>query len=90
MRTLAFPFLQAAYQGTIRAACAHDKQKVFLTIVGGGIFSNPLSWIAEAIKETLPFIKGHDMQVYVVCRMNENNLNTQEHSFLQQLKSLEF
>ena len=84
------PILKAAYEGTIRAAHMHGKQKVFLTIIGGGIFRNKLNWIAEAIEEVIPLIQDNNMQVYIVCRMNPANLNSEETVFVQRLRSIEF
>lgn len=49
-KNLARIFLYAAYRNTISYAWEHDKKKVFLTLVGGGVFQNKKEWIMEAIQ----------------------------------------
>lgn len=49
-KNLARIFLHAAYRNTISYAWEHDKKKVFLTLVGGGVFQNKKEWIMEAIQ----------------------------------------
>jgi protein-tyrosine phosphatase len=41
--------LRASYLGTLLAAVAVGKRRVVLTLIGGGVFSNPLSDIWQAI-----------------------------------------
>lgn len=64
--------LDAAYEGTIKAAALHGKRKVFLTLIGGGVFGNDWDWIAESIVKNEDFIKksGLDVTLFVY------NLNT--------------
>eukprot|EP00727_Mastigamoeba_balamuthi_P007612 m51a1_g3471 hypothetical protein (410) ;mRNA; f:745988-747517 len=42
--------LQAAYEGTYLSAIVNRRKTVFLTLIGGGVFHNPLPLIAEAIR----------------------------------------
>jgi len=52
--------LRAAYLGTILAAVCLGRQRVVLTLIGGGVFQNPISLIWEAIAwaldEVQPFL----------------------------------
>ena len=41
---------RAAYLGTLLAAAALGKDRVVLTLIGGGVFGNPIATIWEAIK----------------------------------------
>jgi hypothetical protein len=58
--------LDAAYESTIKIAAAFGKKKVFLTLVGGGVFNNDLSWIAQALAKNSDFIKQSGLEVYLV------------------------
>lgn len=48
-KNLAKIFLHAAYDKTVSYAATSKAQKLFLTLVGGGVFHNKLAWIARAI-----------------------------------------
>lgn len=52
-KNLAKIFLHAAYRGTLQATGYVESQKVYLTLIGGGVFENKLEWIAEAIEYEL-------------------------------------
>jgi hypothetical protein len=45
--------LRAAYLGTLLAAAATNRDRVVLTLVGGGVFGNPIPLILEAIEWAL-------------------------------------
>jgi hypothetical protein len=47
---LARTLLHGAYKGTFDAAREVGAKKLFLTLVGGGVFQNKYHWIAEAIR----------------------------------------
>ncbi len=49
LAALARPLLRAAYLGTLLAAARLGKRRVVLTLIGGGVFGNPLQLIWEAI-----------------------------------------
>jgi hypothetical protein len=38
-----------------------------LTLVGGGVFSNPLNWIADAMLRIFRILKNKDLDVRIVC-----------------------
>lgn len=70
--------LHGAYRGTILAATANanrqannadlpGKDKVFLTMIGGGVFGNKLHWITDAIMECKELMKNSGLQIYLVC-----------------------
>ena len=47
------PLLRAAYIGTLLAAAALRRSKVVLTLIGGGVFGNPIPLIWESIQWAL-------------------------------------
>jgi hypothetical protein len=60
--------LRAAYLGTLLAAAALGQQRAVLTLIGGGVFGNPVPLIWEAIQwaaaETEPLL-SNDLDVIV-------------------------
>jgi len=58
--------LDAAYEGTLLAAITNNKKKVFLTLIGGGVFQNNISWIAESIAKNKNLIQAHGLEVTLV------------------------
>jgi len=67
--------LRAAYLGTLLAAAYLGRTRVVLTLIGGGVFHNPIMLIWEAIlwafEEVKPFL-SHNLEVIV----NGYNLGT--------------
>lgn len=41
--------LDVAYQGAYAAAQRHGRRHLVLTLVGGGVFGNPLDWVMDAM-----------------------------------------
>jgi len=62
--------LEAAYEATLWAAVRNAQRGasnvVFLTLLGGGAFGNPSSWIHSAIRRTLKVMAAFDLDVRVV------------------------
>ncbi|MFW2383438.1 MAG: hypothetical protein ACN4GZ_16915 [Acidimicrobiales bacterium] len=62
--------LEAAYEATLLAATvnvhATGNRTVFLTLLGGGAFGNPSSWIIEAIERALRLTMREDLDVVIV------------------------
>jgi len=58
--------LDAAYEGTFLAAATNKKKKVFLTLIGGGVFGNDISWIANAMVKNKNFIKDYGLDVTLI------------------------
>ena len=42
--------LEAAYEATLLAAASTPDRRVFLTLLGGGVFGNRMEWIVDAIQ----------------------------------------
>jgi len=66
--------LRGAYRATILAAIDNSrtqpdligKDKLFLTLIGGGVFGNKYEWITDAILECTDIIKKSGLQIYLV------------------------
>ncbi|MCB0628716.1 MAG: hypothetical protein R2824_36065 [Saprospiraceae bacterium] len=62
--------LEATYEATFYAALRHLKatgnDQLFLTLVGGGVFGNPLHWILDAIEKTVLQFKHVPLDVKIV------------------------
>ncbi|HEX5690365.1 MAG TPA: hypothetical protein VFX76_10210, partial [Roseiflexaceae bacterium] len=60
--------LRAAYLGTLLAAAALGRSRVVLTLIGGGVFSNAITDIWDAVRwaidEATPLL-AHDLDVFV-------------------------
>lgn len=79
----------AAYEGTIRAAVAAGKKKVFLTLIGGGVFANKLEWIANALEKMKDFIKKSGLEVtLVIFNGNDSRLRDQIVAFRDRMQQL--
>lgn len=60
-------FLDAAYEGTLKSAFIHGKKKVFLTLIGGGVFQNDLEWISRSIYNAVhSFVESSGLQVCLI------------------------
>lgn len=62
------PLLRAAYLGTLLAALAAGKDRVVLTLVGGGVFGNPHALVVESLLwalDELPPLAGGPLEVVV-------------------------
>ena len=68
--TLGRLVLDAAYEMTVLSAVenaeAHGQRTVFLTLLGGGAFGNPTSWITSAILRALKVVEFAGLDVVVV------------------------
>ena len=64
--------LEASYEATICAAITHynrtGNNKVYLTLLGGGVFGNELRWITAAIDRALRFYEQWPLDVRLVGR----------------------
>jgi len=62
--------LEAAYEATICAAILNSqstgKNRVFLTLLGGGAFGNRTGWIMESVERALRLYEDWDLDVAVV------------------------
>ena len=72
---LARLILRGAYRGTLAkaaAAAAGRNQKVFLTLLGGGVFGNEQAWILDAIEYALNAYRNHPLDVAIVSHSSPN------------------
>lgn len=75
VETIAQQMLIAAYEGTLLAAVRygeqiselkHERQQVFLTLMGCGVFNNKLEWVERAIEHGMDAIVDHNLDVTLV------------------------
>ena len=68
--------LEATYDATFYAALSNyqktGNQKVFLTLVGGGVFGNKIEWILEAIKKSIIKFSNTPLEVKIVSYGKSN------------------
>jgi hypothetical protein len=68
--------LEASYEATLCAALLNQKatgnNRVYLTLLGGGVFGNPVGWIVDAIRRAIEKFRHHDLQISVVSYRNAN------------------
>jgi hypothetical protein len=57
--------LTSAYEGTLRSAIQSDRKRVFLTLIGGGVFANPPEWIVDVLEDQLPLIIDSGLSVFL-------------------------
>ena len=73
--------LEASYEVTICAGILNflktGNNKVFLTLVGGGVFGNDISWIINAIHRALNLYSHHGLDIIIVS-YGASNMNVQE------------
>ncbi len=62
--------LEASYEASICAGILNyvknGNNKVYLTLIGGGVFGNEKEWIINAIARSLELYKMFDLQVFIV------------------------
>lgn len=63
--------LEATYEATLLAGVLNAQTtgnpRVYLTMVGGGVFGNPVEWILQAMERALQCVEGHSLDVVQVC-----------------------
>ena len=68
--------LEASYEATICVAILNcintDNNKLYLTLVGGGVFGNDSSWIMDAIERALILYNNVDLDVAIVSYGSSN------------------
>jgi len=65
-KPLASLVLEASYEATICAAILNGDNRVYLTLVGGGVFGNKLEWICSAIERACLKYADYDLDVKIV------------------------
>ena len=66
IKALAQQLLDGQYEATIRSGILLGTHKIYLTLLGGGAFALPLTWIAEAIKKCEKLIVESGIEVIVI------------------------
>jgi len=73
---LARMVLNSAYEATLAAGVANaaqtDNRTVWLTLVGGGVFHNPIDWILDAIERACGLYANADLDVAIVSFRSKN------------------
>ncbi len=68
--------LEAAYEATICTAILnatrHGNNRLYLTLLGGGVFGNETAWIIEGIQRALTLYKDADLDVAIVSYGSSN------------------
>lgn len=70
--------LNAAYEGTIRAAMLSHSPKLYLTLIGGGSFQNPISYIQWAIYHRKDLIAQSGLDIYLNYRADTRRRKKQD------------
>lgn len=62
--------LEASYEATICAAVLNSRNtknnRVFLTLIGGGVFGNKIDWIVDSLKRALKRYKNWNLEIAIV------------------------
>ena len=58
--------LEASYEATICAGILNRDDRVYLTLVGGGVFGNDLEWICSAIERAVLKYTEYELDVKIV------------------------
>ncbi len=58
--------LEASYEATICAGILNRENKIYLTLVGGGVFGNDLEWICSAIERVCLKYADYDLDLTIV------------------------
>jgi len=83
--------LDAAYEGTIRSCWLFDKQTLYLTLIGGGVFNNSLSWIAQSLEKLSSLIIDSGITITLVIYNYQHLLShgsLSVDSFIARIKDL--
>ena len=58
--------LESSYEATICAGILNGEDRVYLTLVGGGVFGNELEWICSAIERAVLKYGDYELDVKIV------------------------
>jgi len=62
---IAEQLVKKTYEGAILAEFVNGRKKIVLTLVGAGVYGNPVEWDLEAIEDMMPFMIEKNIQFYV-------------------------
>lgn len=67
--------LKVAYNGTLLSAISLGEPKVFLTLMGAGVFQNPVNEIIDAIKTSVKlYVKKYGLNVTILYRGKDESI----------------
>jgi hypothetical protein len=58
--------LEASYEATLLAGILNGDKRVYLTLVGGGVFGNELEWICSAIERACFKYAEYELDIQIV------------------------
>jgi hypothetical protein len=64
--------LEAAYEATLLAAALTPERRVFLTLLGGGVFGNQIEWILDAIQRAMEQTQELGLDIQIVSYRYSN------------------
>ncbi len=64
--------LEAAYEATLLAGARTPDRRVFLTLLGGGVFGNRMEWIADAIEYAMAKTSDLGLDIRIVSYRYSN------------------
>lgn len=86
---LARILLNAAYERILKYSEAKNKKKVFLTLIGGGVFNNKLTWIADAIEKAVRgCLNQGNLDIYLVVYYSQEYDSSEWNYLKEKMKTL--
>lgn len=76
LRSVAEELLKTAYLGTLLAALMLRKQRVLLTMIGGGVFGNPTDLIGDAVRWAIDAVERDGLGIDVVVNVYSGSART--------------
>jgi protein-tyrosine phosphatase len=68
--------LEAAYEATFASAVLNaariGNKSVYLTLIGGGVFGNDITWILDAVRRAVKLYSHYDLEVKIVSYRSSN------------------
>jgi hypothetical protein len=68
--------LEAAYEATFAStvlnAARTGNKSVYLTLIGGGVFGNDITWILDAVRRAVKLYSHYDLEVKIVSYRSSN------------------
>jgi len=68
--------LEASYEATLYAGLINKETTgnptIYLTLIGGGVFGNKISWIVESLERACRVLRGHSLDVCIVSPNTPN------------------
>ncbi len=89
-KTIAKLILKYSYESILRACAAQGIKKVYLPLIGCGVFENKPKWVISILNDLAGFIKKSGIKVVLnlFCEKNSKEKNTYKKSFLNDCEKL--